>query len=88
MSAFVLHEVGLRDGLQMEKQVVPIEQKIQWADALIASGVDMLQLGSFVHPEKVPQMADTDALFRHFTKPENKPERTVLSGLILNEKGL
>jgi hydroxymethylglutaryl-CoA lyase len=88
MPSYILHEVGLRDGLQMEKQVVPIAQKILWADALIASGVDMLQLGSFVHPEKVPQMADTDALFRHFTKPENKPESTILSGLILNEKGL
>jgi hydroxymethylglutaryl-CoA lyase len=84
----VVHEVGLRDGLQMEKQVVPTDRKIAWAEALLASGVDILQVGSFVHPEKVPQMADTDRLFTHFSAPGRKPEGVVLSGLVLNEKGL
>ncbi|MGE0452539.1 MAG: hydroxymethylglutaryl-CoA lyase [Vicinamibacteria bacterium] len=88
MQELLVHEVGLRDGLQMEKQVVPTEKKIAWAETLAASGVDILQLGSFVHPEKVPQMADTDRLFRHFSSPGRKPERVVLSGLVLNEKGL
>ncbi len=84
----LLHEVGLRDGLQMEKQVVPLEQKIRWAETLLTSGVDLVQLGSFVHPEKVPQMADTDALFRHFSAPGRNPSGTILSGLVLNERGL
>jgi len=88
MQELLVHEVGLRDGLQMEKQVVPTEKKIAWAETLLASGVDVLQLGSFVHPEKVPQMADTDRLFSHFSAPGRKPERVVLSGLVLNEKGL
>jgi hydroxymethylglutaryl-CoA lyase len=48
--------------------------------------VDIVQVGSFVHPEKVPQMADTDELFRRLTA--SKPSATVLSGLVLNEKGL
>ena len=84
----VLHEVGLRDGLQMEKQVVPTEQKIAWLEALLASGVDAIQVGSFVHPEKVPQMADTDRLCNYFCAPGRKPRGVVLSGLVLNEKGL
>lgn len=84
----ILHEVGMRDGLQMEKQVVPLEVKIRWAEQLIAAGVDILQLGSFVHPEKVPQMADTDALFRYFNEAGRKPKNTTMSGLVLNEKGL
>jgi hydroxymethylglutaryl-CoA lyase len=84
----VLHEVGLRDGLQMEKQVVPLEQKIRWTETLLTAGVDIIQLGSFVHPVKVPQMADTDALFKHFSAPGRKPSNAVLSGLVLNEKGL
>lgn len=84
----VLHEVGLRDGLQMESQVVPLEQKLHWAEALFATGVDIVQLGSFVHPGKVPQMADTDALFKHFSQPGRKPANVTLSGLVLNEKGL
>jgi hydroxymethylglutaryl-CoA lyase len=88
MNHIFIHEVGLRDGLQMEKQIVPTEQKIKWVEALIASGVDIIQLGSFVHPAKVPQMADTDALFKYFNEPGRKPRNVVLSGLVLNEKGL
>ena len=88
MHDILIHEVGPRDGLQMEKQTVPIERKIAWIERLIRSGVDIIQLGSFVHPEKVPQMADTDALFRHFTAAGRKPPGVVLSGLVLNEKGL
>lgn len=83
-----LHEVGLRDGLQIEKQTVPMEKKIEWVKSLLASGIDMIQIGSFVHPEKVPQMADTDRLFTYFSQPGNKPAGAVLSGLVLNEKGL
>jgi hydroxymethylglutaryl-CoA lyase len=88
MGQIFIHEVGLRDGLQMEKQIVPTEQKIRWIEVLIASGVDIIQLGSFVHPAKVPQMADTDAMFKYFNEPGRKPKNIVLSGLVLNEKGL
>lgn len=88
MNKVVIHEVGLRDGLQMEKQGVPLERKITWAKNLIEAGIDIIQLGSFVHPEKVPQMADTDKLFAFFQEPGNKPDHVTLSGLVLNEKGL
>jgi hydroxymethylglutaryl-CoA lyase len=88
MNEIVIHEVGLRDGLQMEKQVVPFEQKIAWVKILIEAEVDIIQLGSFVHPEKVPQMADTDKVFAFFREPANRPAHATLSGLVLNEKGL
>ncbi len=88
MNPITIHEVGLRDGLQMEQQVVPTEQKIRWVETLIASGIEIVQLGSFVHPAKVPQMADTDALFKHFTHPSRTPGNVTFSGLVLNEKGL
>ncbi|MBI5711577.1 MAG: hydroxymethylglutaryl-CoA lyase [Candidatus Eisenbacteria bacterium] len=86
MTRIVIHEVGPRDGLQMEKQVVPLEKKEAWIRGLMGSGVDIVQVGSFVHPEKVPQMADTDELFRRLTA--GKTSSTVLSGLVLNKKGL
>jgi hydroxymethylglutaryl-CoA lyase len=76
----------MRDGLQMEKQVVPTERKLIWLERLMRTGVDAVQVGSFVHPEKVPQMADTDRLFRELAL--RKPDGAVLSGLVLNEKGL
>ncbi len=88
MAEPIIHDVGPRDGLQIERTTVPTEQKIAWIDALIASGVDIVQVGSFVHREKVPQMADTDALFTHYSQRDSKPARTQLSGLVLNEKGM
>jgi len=59
----LIHEVGPRDGLQVEESVVPTERKLEWILRLARSGVDMIQVGSFVHPKRVPQMADTDGLF-------------------------
>lgn len=88
MHTILIHEVGPRDGLQVEKTTVPLEEKVHWIERLFASGIDIIQLGSFVHPEKVPQMADTDALFRYFSESGAKPENVTLSGLVLNEKGL
>ena len=86
MEKIIIHEVGPRDGLQAEKTIVPLAEKIRWIEGLCASGIDILQIGSFVNPERVPQMADTDLLFRHFAG--NKPAGLTLSGLVLNEKGL
>lgn len=88
MNQIVLHEVSLRDGLQMEQQTVPMDQKISWIEGFIAAGIDILQIGSFVHPVKVPQMADTDRLFSHFSGDNRKPDHVILSALVLNEKGL
>jgi len=87
MQQIIIHEVGPRDGLQMEKQVVPMEQKIKWIQGAMDAGVDIVQVGSFVHPEKVPQMADTDRLFSRLQGGGAKPAAR-LSALVLNEKGL
>ena len=86
MAGILIHEVGPRDGLQVEPQVVPTEVKEAWIRVLMDSGLDTVQVGSFVHPGKVPQMADTDELFRRLA-PSPGP-RALLSGLVLNEKGL
>jgi hydroxymethylglutaryl-CoA lyase len=84
----VIHEVGPRDGLQVEVETVSTQQKIQWIEKLIASGVDIIQIGSFVNPKRVPQMADTDELFKYFSQPGKMKKNITLSGLVLNEKGL
>ena len=85
---WILHEVGIRDGLQMEHQTVPTEQKLEWVRALAATGIDVIQVGSFVHPDKVPQMADTDQLFQILSAPGAFPAEVIFSALVLNEKGL
>ena len=88
MDKIYIHEVGMRDGLQVEQKIVPTETKIKWIKELMQTGVDIIQVGSFVHPVKVPTMADTDELFKYFSIPGNKNSSTKLSGLVLNEKGL
>jgi hydroxymethylglutaryl-CoA lyase len=88
MNGILIHEVGMRDGLQVEQQTVPTGQKIAWIERLITSGVDFIQVGSFVNPKVVPQMADTDALFAHFAREGAVPPSVRLTALVLNEKGL
>jgi hydroxymethylglutaryl-CoA lyase len=88
MEKIIIHEVGMRDGLQAEEAVVPTEQKIIWIKKLAETGVDIIQVGSFVNPKRMPQMADTDELFSYFSRQENKLPNITLSGLVLNEKGL
>lgn len=88
MEKIIIHEVGMRDGLQAEEAVVPTEQKINWIKKLAETGVDIIQVGSFVNPKRMPQMADTDELFGYFSMQENKLPKVTLSGLVLNEKGL
>ncbi len=79
-----LCEVGLRDGLQNEKTIPTVEQKLQLLDAVVASGVKIIEVGAFVHPKAVPQMADTDALCRAMKKVEGVEYRA----LVPNIKGV
>jgi len=85
MKPILIHEVGPRDGLQAEQAVVPTEVKLNWIRRVADSGVDIVQVGSFVRGDRMPQMADTDELFRILAKESH---RALLSGLVLNEKGL
>jgi len=59
-----LCEVGLRDGLQNEKVLLSTEEKIRTVNELIDAGFKVIEVGSFMHPKAVPQMADTDEVFR------------------------
>ncbi|MEM7545177.1 MAG: hydroxymethylglutaryl-CoA lyase [Pseudomonadota bacterium] len=55
----IVQEVGLRDGLQAVKGIMPTPGKIAWLRALRAAGFRQIQVGSFVPPQLLPQMADT-----------------------------
>jgi hydroxymethylglutaryl-CoA lyase len=52
-------EVGPRDGLQNESKTVPLEVKVELIDRLAATGLQVIEAGSFVSPKWVPQMANT-----------------------------
>ena len=53
-------EVGPRDGLQNEKETIPVEVKIELVNRLTQAGFANIEAASFVSPKWVPQMANTD----------------------------
>lgn len=55
----VIREVGLRDGLQSVRTILPTERKLAWVRAAHAAGQREIEAGSFVPPKLLPQMADT-----------------------------
>ncbi len=77
-------EVGPRDGLQSEPEVLSTADKREFIERAIAAGIKRLEVASFVHPKRVPQMADAEALI------ETLPQLDDVSyiGLIMNERGL
>jgi hydroxymethylglutaryl-CoA lyase len=77
-------EVGPRDGLQHESNVVSTDAKVSFVNALSQTGVAEIEVGSFVSPRTIPQLADSDEVFRRI---ERRPG-VVYSALVPNERGL
>jgi len=82
--AVTLVEVGPRDGFQFEKAVVPTHRKLSVIARLVAAGLKQIQVASFVHPEKIPQMADAGPLIRQLPRQDG----VVYTALVLNRRGL
>src|ERR1700681_3539584 len=61
-------EVGPRDGLQNEKVTVPTDAKVEYITTLADAGLRVIEAGAFVSPKWVPQMADTDEVYRNIPK--------------------
>lgn len=76
-------EVGPRDGLQNEKTVLKLEDKLLFIHQLIDSGLKTIEATSFVRPDKIPQMNDASELF-----PKINPGDSELLCLVPNLKGL
>jgi hydroxymethylglutaryl-CoA lyase len=79
----IVHEVGPRDGLQSIKAVMPTEGKLEWIRKEAEAGVPQIQVGSFVPPRLLPQMADSAEVVR---AAREIPGLTV-SALVPNFKG-
>ena len=59
----IFHEEGPREGFQIERGTFPLDQRASLVDALSETGLEEIQVSSFVSPKAVPQMADAEALF-------------------------
>ena len=83
-----LCEVGLRDGLQLVRQVIPTDAKRRLAAALLDSGVVELDATSFVPPQSFPQFADAAEIVAHARKLSDSAQHGVLVGAFVpNVKG-
>ncbi len=78
-----IREVGPRDGLQNEDVILSTAQKIALINCLSDSGLEHIEVGSFVHPQAVPQMADTAEVFARIERHPN----IVYSAIAPNRKG-
>ncbi len=79
-----LVEVGPRDGLQNEPDIITTDVKLALIDRMIGYGARRLEVASFVHPLRVPQMADAEAVIAGL--PDD-PACTYI-GLVLNKRGV
>ena len=77
-------EVGPRDGLQNESAIVATAKKAEFIKLLRAAGLQNIEVASFVHPDRVPQLADADELVRQLEPAPN----VRYSALVPNMRGL
>ncbi|MDY0207595.1 MAG: hydroxymethylglutaryl-CoA lyase [Pseudomonas sp.] len=84
MNDFVtVNEVGPRDGLQSQGKTLSIEERLSMINRLLASGVRSIEVGSFVSPKAVPQMAGTGELFTQLAMTDS----VAYSALVPNLRG-
>jgi hydroxymethylglutaryl-CoA lyase/(R)-citramalyl-CoA lyase len=76
-------EVGPRDGLQNERDILPPETRAELVNRLAAAGLPVVEAVSFVSAERVPQMAGAEEVVGGLERHDG----TVYAGLALNEKG-
>ncbi len=79
-----IREVGPRDGFQNEPEIIPTEVKVQLIDALARTGLQRLEVTSFVRPDVIPQLADASEVLQRIDVPPGVSR----SVLIPNERGL
>lgn len=77
-------EVGPRDGLQSESTVLSTEDKVALLRRLVAAGLTRIEVASFVHPLRVPQMADAEGVISGLGSLDG----VSTIGLVLNRRGL
>ncbi len=84
-------EMGLRDGLQNEKVILSADQRAELALRLSRAGMNRIEIGAFVRPDKIPQMAGTAEVIQkvqQLVQQKNISAKTEFSVLVPNEKGM
>lgn len=81
VKSITICDVGPRDGLQNEKKLLSVQEKQSMIEGLADAGVPVIEVGSFVHPKAVPQMATTDEIFQNLRRKEGTEYRALIANL-------
>ncbi|UOY92959.1 hydroxymethylglutaryl-CoA lyase [Ectobacillus sp. JY-23] len=79
-----IKEVGPRDGLQNEKQIVATADKVQWINMLSETGLTYIEVSSFVHPKWIPALSDATDVFHRIQRQSD----VIYTALVPNQRGL
>jgi len=79
-----IREVGPRDGFQNEPETIPTDDKVRLIDQLARTGLERLEVTSFVRADVIPQLADAEQVLDRIDPPDD----VAISVLVPNEKGL
>jgi hydroxymethylglutaryl-CoA lyase len=79
-----VYEVGPRDGLQNEEETLSVDARVAFVDLLTDSGLKAIEVGSFVSPKAIPQLADTEEVYRRI----HRASGTRYPALVPNVRGL
>jgi hydroxymethylglutaryl-CoA lyase len=79
-----VYEVGPRDGLQNEAETLSVDARVAFVDLLTDSGLKAIEVGSFVSPKAIPQLADTEEVYRRI----HRASGTRYPALVPNVRGL
>ena len=83
MTAVTICDVAPRDGLQNEAKILDAATRAELVNRLAAAGVPRIEAVSFVHPKRVPQMADAEGVVAGIERRDG----VVYAGLALNDRG-
>ena len=83
-SSVRIREVGPRDGFQNEPEVIPTSEELRLIELLLASGLERLEVTSFVRADVIPQLADAEQVLRSLERRDG----VAFSVLVPNERGL
>ena len=89
MKSVSIVEVGARDGLQNEDKTLTLATRVEFIKRLSATGLKRIEVGSFVSPKRIPQMAQTGKVLNQITKFKGgRLKKGEYSALVPNTQGM
>src|SRR5258706_609965 len=83
-----VYEVGPRDGLQNEEEALSVDVRVEYVDRLTEAGLPAIEVGSFVSPRAIPQLADTGEVFARIHRASGTRYPALVPNLVGLERAM